>query len=99
MSARVVACAVVLSGVVGLGISAAPNTVKVDGGQIAGATAAGVRVFKGIPFAAPPVGELRWKAPQPGVACSGVRAADTSGPQCMQQPYPCRAPYASAPQP
>ena len=68
-------------------MSAAPDTVKVDGGQIAGVVAGGVRVFKGIPFAAPPVGELRWKPPQPVVPWAGVKNADTFGPQCVQTPY------------
>ena len=77
----------------------APDVVRVDGGQISGTTADGVRVFKGVPFAAAPVGELRWKAPQPVVPWSGVRAAEAFGPQCMQQPYPEGSPYASAPQP
>jgi para-nitrobenzyl esterase len=85
--------------IVPFAIAAAPDTIKVDGGQIAGTTANGVRVFKGIPFAAPPVGDLRWKAPQPVVAWDGVKAADTFGPQCMQQPYPASSPYAGAPQP
>src|SRR5438046_358442 len=80
-------------------VSAAPDAVKVDGGQIAGTMSDGVRVFKGIPFAAPPVGELRWKAPQPVVPWTGVKNADTFGPQCMQQPYPEGSPYATAPQP
>src|SRR5689334_14883534 len=66
-------------------ISAAPDIVKVDGGEISGITDAGVRVFKGIPFAAPPVGNLRWKAPQPAAAWTGVRKADAFGPLCMQQ--------------
>ena len=79
--------------------SAAPDVVQVDGGQIAGAAADGVRVFKGIPFAAPPVGALRWKAPQPVVPWSGVKTADTFSPECMQVPYPPGSPYASAPQP
>ncbi|HXI28824.1 MAG TPA: carboxylesterase family protein [Vicinamibacterales bacterium] len=78
---------------------AASDTVVVDGGQLRGTTAGGVRVFKGIPFAAPPVGALRWKAPQPVAAWSDVRAADRFGAQCMQQPYPANSPYASAPQP
>jgi para-nitrobenzyl esterase len=43
-----------------------------------------VRMFKGIPFAAPPVGELRWKAPQPAAKWSGVRQADKFGSACMQ---------------
>src|SRR6266545_942387 len=60
-------------------LSAAPDTVTIDGGQIAGTAADGVRVFKGIPFAAPPVGGLRWQAPRPVIAWKGVRAADTFG--------------------
>ena len=78
---------------------AADQTVKVDGGRVAGAEDDGVRVFKGIPFAAPPVGDLRWKPPQPVVAWTGVRKADTFGPQCVQLPYPAGSPYASAPAP
>ena len=76
--------------------SAAPDIVKIDGGQISGTAANGVRVFKGIPFAAPPVGDLRWKPPQPVVAWQGVRAADTFGSPCMQEPYPANSPYASS---
>src|SRR5579863_4740426 len=79
--------------------AASPETVKVDGGEIAGTATDGVRVFKGIPFAAPPVGDLRWKPPQPVVAWSGVKKADTFGAQCMQLPYPESSPYATAPAP
>jgi len=92
--------------VIGIGIvaamatlAAAPAVITVDGGQISGTSADGVRAYKGIPFAAPPVGELRWKAPQPVVAWSGVKQADAFGPQCMQQPYPANSPYATAPSP
>ena len=77
----------------------ASDTVRVDGGQIAGTASNGIRVFKGIPFAAPPTGELRWKPPQPVVAWSGVKAADAFAPQCMQLPYPAGSAYASAPTP
>ncbi len=63
------------------------NQVKVEGGTIAG-TAVGekqdVRVYKGIPFAAPPTGNLRWKAPQPVVPWSGVRDATQFSPACPQ---------------
>ena len=45
-----------------------------------------VRTFKGIPFAAPPVGALRWKAPQPAAAWTGVRKATEYGARCMQAP-------------
>ena len=44
----------------------------------------GMTVFRGIPFAAPPVAELRWKAPQPPIRWEGVRPADTFGPACLQ---------------
>src|SRR5580704_14687806 len=43
-----------------------------------------VRTFKGIPFAAPPVGPLRWKAPQPPAHWTGTRKADEYGARCMQ---------------
>jgi para-nitrobenzyl esterase len=47
---------------------------------------AGLHSFKGIPFAAPPVSELRWKPPQPVANWSGVRKADQFGPRAMQLP-------------
>lgn len=43
-----------------------------------------VRTFKGIPYAAPPVGPLRWKPPQPEVPWAGVRPASDYGPRAMQ---------------
>ena len=46
----------------------------------------GVRSFKGIPYAAPPVGVLRWKAPQPVASWTGVRVCDHFGPRAMQPP-------------
>lgn len=60
--------------------------LTVTGGQIQGVESetAGVMVYKGIPYAAPPVGDLRWQAPQPVVAWEGVRTADTFGPICPQ---------------
>lgn len=62
--------------------------VKVTGGEVAGATVADgtVRVFKGIPFAAPPVGDLRWKPPQPVTPWTGVRQATEFGAHCLQGP-------------
>ncbi len=73
--------------------SAAPDVAKIDGGQIAGTTEGGVRVFKGIPFAAPPVGDLRWKAPQPVTVWKGVREAKTFSAECMQPPYAADSAY------
>ncbi len=65
--------------------------VKIDSGAIAGATADGVEAFKGIPFAAPPVGDLRWRAPQSVKAWTGVRDATQYGHDCMQTPFPSDA--------
>ena len=64
----------------------AADQVQVQGGILEGTTGAdpSVRVFKGVPFAAPPVGDLRWKAPQPVAAWAGVRKADEWGTRCMQ---------------
>ena len=80
-SAIILSCS--LSGVGGLRAQ-----VKTDAGLIEGlpADGAGVRAFKGIPFAAPPVGELRWKAPQPVRPWTGVRKAVEFGPRPMQGP-------------
>jgi para-nitrobenzyl esterase len=76
--------------------------VRIEQGLLAGATGVhpDVRVYKGIPYAAPPVGELRWKAPQPAAAWQGVRQATEFSPVCMQTPYPASAEiYQSKPQP
>ena len=65
-----------------------PEQVRIDSGMVAG-TASGqptVRVFKGIPFAAPPLGENRWKAPQPVAKWDGVRKADAFGAPCAAGP-------------
>ena len=60
--------------------------------SVAGASATNpsseVRVFKGIPFAAPPVGDLRWRAPKAPANWSGVRSGDKFGPVCMQRRAP-----------
>jgi para-nitrobenzyl esterase len=66
--------------------SVAEEALRVEGGMIAPARpdAAGIRGFKGIPFAAPPVGELRWRAPRPVTPWPGERTADQFGPKCMQ---------------
>lgn len=65
--------------------SSAP-TVELDSGAIAGSTANGVLSFKGIPYAAPPVGNLRWRAPQPAASWTGARAATEYGNDCIQLP-------------
>jgi para-nitrobenzyl esterase len=63
-----------------------PERVQIETGLIAGtvsATQSSVRVFKGIPFAAPPLGEKRWLAPQPAPKWDGVRKADAFGAPCI----------------
>ncbi len=62
----------------------ASAVVSVDSGQLQGVEADGVISFKGIPFAAPPVGELRWRPPQPMPRWTGVRQAAEFGRSCMQ---------------
>lgn len=66
--------------------SSAKDIVSIDTGQIQGSTKAGVTSFKGIPYAAPPVGSLRWMPPQPAAKWQGVRQAEHFGHDCMQVP-------------
>jgi len=73
--------------------AASTDAVSTTSGLVVGTIADGVRVFKGIPYAAPPVGDLRWKPPQPVAAWSGVKAADAYGAQCPQLPYSPDSPY------
>ena len=63
------------------------DPIRIDSGQISGATSGtdgAVHFYKGIPFAAPPVGDLRWKPPQPVKPWEGVRACTEFGPWCPQ---------------
>ena len=62
--------------------SLADEPVRIDSGLVAGTVGAdpAIRVFRGIPFAAPPVGELRWREPRPVAPWSGVRSATQFGP-------------------
>lgn len=66
----------------------APSVVRVETGKLGGADAGGVLAFKGIPFAAPPVGDLRWRPPQKAVPWNGVRPAGALGKDCLQGPIP-----------
>jgi para-nitrobenzyl esterase len=63
-----------------------PDTLRIAGGLISGLKGSdgGVTTFKGIPFATPPVGELRWKAPQPLTPWQGVKSCVAYGPNPMQ---------------
>src|SRR5688572_25215576 len=65
--------------------AAIADPVKVDSGQLSGAATntPSVRVFRGIPFAAPPTGENRWRAPQPVAKWDGVRPGEAFGAPCL----------------
>ena len=68
--------------------AAADVVVEIESGQIAGAVLENnVREFLGVPYAAPPVGDLRWKPPAAATAWSGLREAKTHAPACMQMQY------------
>lgn len=63
---------------------AAPKPLRVDSGWLEGVGEGGLTVYKGVPFAAAPIGNLRWHEPQPPAAWSGTRKADSYAPACMQ---------------
>src|SRR5689334_9824441 len=62
------------------------DPVRLDTGLVSGSdtATAGVRVYKGIPYAAPPVGKLRWRAPESAASWDGVRQAVKFSPVCHQ---------------
>ena len=62
----------------------APPVVSVPGGEVRGTAAGDALVFRAIPYAAPPLGNLRWRAPQPVRGWQGVRDATLNGPACLQ---------------
>ena len=91
MSQRLLVVSVALAGcalVSAPPAQAAGEQVKIASGTLEGAVQSGVLSFKGVPFAAPPVGELRWRAPQPVKPWTGVRPATAYGHDCAQLPFP-----------
>ncbi|MBY3296264.1 carboxylesterase family protein, partial [Rhizobium laguerreae] len=65
-------------------LGAADDTVAIDSGMLKGERSGTVVSFKGIPYAAPPVGDLRWRNPRPMETWSGIKDARNFGPSCMQ---------------
>ena len=84
-AATILLCSLALATGAGSPMDAqAPAVVRVDTGELQGAVEDGVVSYKGIPFAAPPVGDLRWRPPQPPAPWTGVRQATEYGANCMQ---------------
>lgn len=78
----------------------APTPVVVTpSGSVSGVRAGELAVFRGLPYAAPPVDALRWREPQPATAWKGVRKAEAFGPACMQAPGAAELAGAGAPGP
>ncbi|WP_447761502.1 carboxylesterase/lipase family protein [Sphingopyxis panaciterrae] len=73
---------------IALAVPVAAQQVATESGAVVGATADGIASFKGVPFAAPPVGAGRWSAPAPVVPWNAPRDATAYGPDCMQNPLP-----------
>jgi para-nitrobenzyl esterase len=88
MTIRTLALSAALSTVCASQAFAADPTVATTLGPVVGETSSRVAAFKGVPFAAPPVGPLRWRAPQPPEAWTAPRDAKAYGPDCMQNPFP-----------
>jgi para-nitrobenzyl esterase len=91
-----VAATVLVAGASGAVASPASGSanpiVRIDGGLVRGADVAGVDSFLGLPYAAPPTGNLRWRPPQPAAGWYGVRDGTTFGPSCPQAPSPFAPP-------
>ncbi len=66
--------------------------VQTEAGTVKGVERRGVRSWRGIPYAAPPVGDLRWRAPQPTVPWADVREASDFGADCLRAPSTATAP-------
>src|SRR4051794_18317865 len=86
---------------IALPLAAIDDPVHTSGGLVAGAAGnnAEVRVYKGIPYAAPPLGQLRWAPPEAAASWKGVKQATEFSSGCMQEPYPETSIYYQPPRP
>jgi para-nitrobenzyl esterase len=64
----------------------APATVGLDSGDVAGTAVGDISIYKGVPYAAPPLGDLRWMPPQPVARWNGIRRTQQFGKSCEQPP-------------
>jgi len=84
----VIAAAALGAGLFAASPAVAQATVTVASGRLAGSDEGDVRVFKGIPYAAPPVGDRRWRPPAPAAPWKGMLDAKAYGHSCLQTPFP-----------
>jgi len=80
------------------GVDTGAPVAGVAQGQISGVSDGNTNIFRGIPYAAPPIGDLRWKPPQPAESWQGIRDASAFGPSCIQPPVPPTSVYYDPPQ-
>lgn len=81
-------CMILIAAVWSSGAYSQDVTVRTRDGTVSGVVAGNVTSFRGIPYAASPVGPLRWRPPQPVRHWQGVRPAKAYGRDCMQKPFP-----------
>src|SRR5512133_2856703 len=90
ISAPLAALTFAASGAATVGTGSAPGgsapIVRTDSGAVRGVAVTGGYVFRGLPYAAPPTGDLRWRAPRPPASSRGVRDATQYAASCPQQP-------------
>lgn len=84
MTTKSIFAATIFMFAVGLGLAQQLAPVAVEHGLVQGASEDNLTVYRGIPFAAPPVGDLRWRAPQPAAKWEGIRQTTTFGPKPIQ---------------
>jgi para-nitrobenzyl esterase len=85
MKHLLIGCCLLIGALSSTGALAQDDRVKVDSGELIGTVDGELRVFKGIPFARPPVGHFRWREPQPVQPWKAAREAKQFSPRCMQR--------------
>jgi para-nitrobenzyl esterase len=84
MKRRIFLVAILMMFLSGFSVAQQPDAIKTEGGLVQGVCEDGLTIYKGIPFAAPPVGDLRWHAPQPAAKWDGVLKAAKFAPSPIQ---------------
>ncbi len=85
---RLIAALAVIQATSFLALTSVAAPIKVEGGLVEGTVEQEITIYRGIPFAAPPTGELRWRPPQPVKSWDGVLKADKYAPACPQMELP-----------